>query len=439
MTRFPTLVLVLLVLITSVRSQVITLTFEGTLNGAPVPLDSILVMNLTAGGDTMIYFPDNMLVLGSTGVSGAAAQAPVLRNQPNPFSDHTEILVGTDRSGQTVAQVHDATGRLEATYAGNLAAGQHRFRFTTATPGVHVLTVIQDGRRAAHRMVAMAGDASGSSLTYAGAVGSSVMAKSDRSLFTWTPGDELRYIGYATDAGIAQSGSIDEVPIASATRTFTLFAGRVCPESPTVADIDGHVYRAVQIGGQCWMAENLRTATYSDGSTIPNVTGNTAWTQLNSGAWSNYDNSPANDATYGKLYNWYAAANPNICPEGWHVPTDAEWQQLEAALGMSANELGLTGYRGADQYVGGKMKTTTLWNEPNTGANNQSGFLGRPGGSRRNDSGYFNYIGDFGFWWSASGAGADLAWSRGLNTDEARVSRFYNFKRNGFCLRCVRD
>lgn len=439
MTRFPTLVLVLLVLITSVRSQVITLTFEGTLNGAPVPLDSILVMNLTAGGDTTIYFPNNVLVLGSIGVDEAVLQSPVLRNQPNPFSDATDIHLGTERSGQLLMQVHDATGRLEATYAGNLAAGQHRFRFTTATPGVHVLTVIQDGRRAAHRMVAMTGEATGSSLAYAGGTGASDRTKSDRSLFTWTPGDELRYIGYATDASIVHSAAIDEVPVTSATRTFTLFAGRVCPESPTVTDSDGTVYRAVQIGGQCWMAENLKTTRYRDGAPISNVTGNNEWSLISSGAWCNYDNDPANNADFGKLYNGYAVANPNVCPQGWHIPTEAEWQQLELALGMLNGELSLIGgNRGIGENVGGKMKANAFWYAPNTGATNESGFSGLPGATRGSD-GSFDYLGLEGCFWSSSEAGADLFWGRCLGNTIVGVYRNSYYRWQGLSVRCVAD
>lgn len=436
MKRFPSLLIVLLLLINSMRSQVITITFEGTVNGVPTPLDSILVMNLTQGGDTTIYFPNNVLVLGSTGISETGSPGFVMQGLPNPFAGSTEVVMHSF-GGAALLALHDVAGRELVSHAANLAAGAHRFRVNCERPGVHLLTVVQGGVRNSLRLMAT----EGAGMMGLSNVGCPVQEapKSDRSLFTWTPGDELRYIGYATDAGVVQSAAIDEVPVATATLTFELFAGPVCPESPTVTDIDGNVYRTVQIGGQCWMAEDLKTTRNNDGSDIPNVTDSVAWTQLNSSAWCNYENSSSYDAIYGKLYNWYAAASPNICPQGWHMPTDADWQQLEAALGMPANELGLTGYRGDDQNVGGKMKTTTLWNAPNTGANNQSGFTGRPGGSRQYNNGFFNYLGSFGFWWSASGAGADFGWSRGLNTDEARVSRFYNFKRNGFCLRCVMD
>lgn len=427
MKHLTSLMIVVLLLIGGVRSQVITITFEGTLNGTTVPLDSIRVMNLTAGGDTTIYFPDHVLVLGTTGVAGPAVQVPVLRNQPNPFVGTTDILVSTVQSGQLLLQVHDATGREVAAYAGTMAAGQHRFRFDTGTPGVHVLTVTQDDRRVSHRMVALEGQATGSSLIYTGGTGA--VAKSDRSLFTWTPGDELRYIGYATAAGIVNSAAIDEVPVATATRNFELFSGLACPESPTVTDIDGNVYRNVQIGGQCWMAENLKTTRNEDGTDIPNVTDNTTWTELTTGAWAHYENTSSYENPYGKLYNWYAVADPrNVCPAGWHVPTDAEWTVL-------------TDYLGGENVAGGKMKSTgtQYWDSPNIGATNESGFSGLPGGYRNHIVGFFFNLGNLGGWWSASESGAEDAWYRHLFNGNADINwNFFN-KRNGYSVRCLRD
>lgn len=427
MKRFCSLLILFLTLITCSRSQVISITFEGALNAAPIPLDSILVMNLTAGGDTMIYFPDNVLVLdGNTDLLDQAVQAPILRNQPNPFAGATDILVSTRSSGHALLTVHDATGREVVAYVGRLFAGQHRFRYTAATPGVHLLTVVQDGERTTHRLVVFAGEANGAGLTYGGSNTAVGTTKADRSLFTWAPGDELRYIGYATDADIVHSAAIDEVPTVTATRTFELFAGLACPESPTVTDIDGNVYRTVQIGGQCWMAENLKTSRYNDGTTMPNITDDTAWSQLNSAAWCNYDNNPAYDAIYGKFYNWYAAANHNICPQGWHVPTDAEWTVL-------------IDYLGGANIAGGKMKAVSpLWYAPNIGATNVSGFSGLPGSGRNPMSGYFGGLGELGAWWSATENGVS-AWMRYSRDSSAGITRISSSKRQGFYVRCVRD
>jgi uncharacterized protein (TIGR02145 family) len=422
----------------TLRAQVITITFEGTLNGASIPLDSILVMNLTAGGDTTIYFPDNVLVLGSTGLNEIGGQGPVLRNQPNPFAGATDILVSTRNSGQALLMVYDATGREVAAYDGSLAAGQHRFRFTAATPGVHVLTVSQGAERATHRLVATAGEPSATGLTYAGGTRIDGTAKSDRVLFTWTPGDALRYIGYATDAGIVHSAAIDEVPVATATRTFELFAGLACPEAPTVTDIDGNVYRTVQIGGQCWTAENLRTTTYANGDPIPNVTGNTAWIGLTTGAWAHYDNNASYENPYGKLYNWYAVADPrNVCPTNWHVPTDAEWNALVNYLDPangSNGEYSLT--------AGGQMKSTgtQYWQAPNLGATNESGFSGLGGGGRYDGGGGFLNLGNGGYWWSALESLPEYAFTRGLDgNSNVDLNRNGNFKMSGFSVRCLRD
>ena len=146
-----------------------------------------------------------------------------------------------------------------------------------------------------------------------------------------------------------------------------------------VTDIDGNNYPVVKIGNQIWMKENLRVSRYRNGDPIPIVTDNTAWSGLTTGARSWYNNdSTSFEIPYGNLYNWYAASdNRNICPTGWHVPTDPEWTSLEEQLGGSAG-------------AGGKMKqqgdvSTSppgLWNSPNTGADNLSGFTALPGGFR---------------------------------------------------------
>ncbi len=437
MKRIFTLVLVLFILIGHVRSQNITITFEAALNGTAIPLDSILVMNLTAGGDTTIYFPNNVLVLdGTTGIAPGNPSAMAMQSWPNPFAGSTDLVLSAT-SGQLLLTLHDATGRVLKRHALEVAEGMHRIRIGCGQPGMHLLTARQGAVSRTVRLMATEGQGA-LDIQYNGPW-ALVRAKDARSLFTWTPGEELRYIGYAADAGIVHSAVIDEIPVATATRIFDLFAGLACPDAPTVTDIDGNTYPVVQVGNQCWMAANLRTTRYRDGSTIPHVTDNTAWTQLSTGAWCNYDNNPGHDATYGKLYNWYAAANPNICPQGWHMPTDAEWQQLELALGMPAAELNSPGWRGVVQNVGGNMKATTLWNAPNIGATNESGFSGLPGGLRYSYDGYFYSLGNDGDWWSASESGAEYAWYRHLSNLNAGIYRNLNNERSGFCVRCLRD
>jgi uncharacterized protein (TIGR02145 family) len=127
------------------------------------------------------------------------------------------------------------------------------------------------------------------------------------------------------------------------------------PTVPVVTDIDGNVYQTVTIGAQVWMAENLKVTHYRNGDPIPNVTDTAAWEGLSTGAYCEYDNDINNVATYGRLYNWYAVDDSRgLAPEGWHVPSDDEWKQLEMYLGMSQSEADDYGWRGTDE--GGEVK-----------------------------------------------------------------------------------
>lgn len=185
---------------------------------------------------------------------------------------------------------------------------------------------------------------------------------------------------------------------------------------------------------------NLRTTHNRDGNLISNITDDIDWSILSSGAWCNYQNILGYDASYGKLHNAYPATNANLCPLSWHVPTDEDWQELELTLGMTASELNLTGFRGVAEDVGGKMKSTIWWSAPNTGANNQSGFSGLPGGIRLGPPlGYFNGLGLASYWWSISGDGLGHTWSRGLLWDHAGVLRDVDEQSYGFYVRCLRD
>ncbi len=208
--------------------------------------------------------------------------------------------------------------------------------------------------------------------------------------------------------------------------------------SNTVTDIDGNVYQTVTIGTQVWMAENLKVTHYRNGDPIPNVTDGGTWSDLATGAYCNYNNDVGYVATYGRLYNWYAVSDiRNLAPAGWHVPTDAEWKELEMYLGMSQAQADAGGWRGTDE--GGKLREagTTHWNPPNTGATNESGFFALPGGYRH--LGTFLDMGDAAFIWSSTEYNSFNAWYRHLLYDNSQVNRSANYKLLGFSVRCVRD
>ena len=220
------------------------------------------------------------------------------------------------------------------------------------------------------------------------------------------------------------------------TQAMTTVTEQIVPRSEptqmqattTVTDIDGNTYRAVKIGDQWWMAENLKVTHYRNGDPIPNVTNNTQWSGLTTGAYCNYDNDPNNANTYGILYNWYAVNDSrDIAPEGWHVPSEAEWQTL-------------VNYLGGSGVAGGKMKEigTTHWKRPNEGATNVSGFAALPGGYRYSD-GNFGKLGSSAYFWSSSRYNSSNAWGRVLYYGSAYVSRYSSNKQYGFSVRLVRD
>ena len=203
----------------------------------------------------------------------------------------------------------------------------------------------------------------------------------------------------------------------------------------TLTDQDGNEYKTVVIGTQTWMAENLRTTKYRDGSAIPNVTDNTAWINLTTGAYCNYNNTTNADtiATYGRLYNWYAATNSrNIAPAGWHLPSEAEWRTLFTQLG---------GYG----VAGGKMKETgtTHWIAANTGATNESGFTALPTGFRvdwrTNPVGKFVNRGYVTYYWSSTPVDPNFYLLPCLLYNEFTASQSGFDNTFGFVVRLVKD
>jgi len=197
---------------------------------------------------------------------------------------------------------------------------------------------------------------------------------------------------------------------------------------------DGYTYSSIVLGnGQEWMAENLRTTTYANGDPIPNVTDNTQWTNLTTGAWSHYNNDSQYENPYGKLYNFHTVADSrNVCPSGWHVPQDSEWLTLVNYL--DPNETG--------DYVtniaGGKMKSTGFqyWSSPNTDASNESGFSGHPGGCRNPN---FLLLGVWGCWWDSSNIGTNASWFRYVDANSGVILKDLLPREYGVSIRCLKD
>jgi uncharacterized protein (TIGR02145 family) len=236
-----------------------------------------------------------------------------------------------------------------------------------------------------------------------------------------------------------------------------------CSDNPvslvdsTVVDIDGNVYDIVKIGDQWWMSKNLRTSRYRNGDDIPSGLDDVSWAHTESGAYAVYPHvvEPGVGSedevlgAYGALYNYLAVSDPRgLCPAGWRVPSDADWMQLEVHLGMPEEEAEQPFGRGTTE--GGKLKATRTdpdphprWTAPNTGATDESGWSGLPGGYRWHD-GVFGGLGGYGFWWSSTGfhsneVGWDVAWFRSIQYNFGVVFRGSSHQASGFSVRCLKE
>ncbi len=198
----------------------------------------------------------------------------------------------------------------------------------------------------------------------------------------------------------------------------------------TVTDIDGNVYKTITIGTQTWMAENLRSTKYNDGTTIQKITSNTDWKNLSTAAYCTYNNTTRVDSisVYGCLYNWYAVNTGKLSPSGWHIPSKAEWQTL-------------IDYLGGLDIAGGKMKEISLlhWSSPNTSATNESGFTGLPAGERYGDVGTFVHLNYNACYWSTTAEGVATAWGRNLSNIAGSSLQDGDSQNNGWSIRCIKD
>jgi len=193
-------------------------------------------------------------------------------------------------------------------------------------------------------------------------------------------------------------------------------------------DIDGNKYKTILIGSQCWMQENLNVSKYNNGTVIPEVLSSSSWFSLKSGGMVYYNNLSGENFVNSRLYNWYSIDNKRgICPKGWDVPTNSDWDLLISSLG-------------GDLHAGGKMKCkgTAYWMSPNLGATNESNFNGLPGGNR-NEFGDFNNLGVSAFWWSANDYDFNNAWFYNINFNFGNIKKINYNKNFGYSVRCIKN
>jgi uncharacterized protein (TIGR02145 family) len=225
----------------------------------------------------------------------------------------------------------------------------------------------------------------------------------------------------------------------------------------SVVDAQGNVYATVTIGGREWMAEDLRSTHYQNADSIPSLTDSSSWVMSRTGGAAVFSNDAGRRPPFGLLYNGYAVLDPrNVCPAGWHVPTDAEWRDLEQAAGMPAWATLQADIRGEDRDIGSALKARIGWDTLNGSSTNSLGFSGLPGGMHQWVGGY-QARGQRGSWWTSTSHGVDSVWTRTLPTplyafldpvvgdtqivvsDKVGVFREPASRTDGRAVRCIKD
>jgi uncharacterized protein (TIGR02145 family) len=269
--------------------------------------------------------------------------------------------------------------------------------------------------------------------------------------------DSIRFTGSSSimevvlENGTIESHSISDILNAN----FTLSNQNSCDVTDvlnpnlnygSMTDQEGTIYKTIVIGNQEWMAENLKTSVYRNGDAIANVTDNAQWHELTTAAWCSYYNDSQFECPFGKLYNWYVIADPrNVCPTGWHVPTDDEWNILLVTLDPQTD---ITAIGPQYSNAGAKLKSegTQYWTSPNEFANNESGFSALPAGARNYGIGEFyngvlesSTTGNSAAWWSSTMIGPTASWYRNLSHSTADVWRGGALGQMGFSVRCIKN
>ncbi len=420
------------------QNSSITLTFNADNNGETITMDSLKIQNITQGGEIMLYDPVSTYEIIYTGINHNPLEKEDIfilsQNHPNPFGDQTSIDIHIRKEGNLDVTICNILGEVIAGFNQDLESAIHSFSFAPERKGCYFLTVNVFGYTQTIKMISRNSGRYDSKLEYIGMKYSISNYKYREACkdFPFDIGDQLLYVGY-TELG--ESGMSD-TPESDTEYTLQFATNIPCINAPTI-DYGGQIYNTIQIYSQCWFKENLNVGTMLYSGTFP----------TNNDTIEKY--CFADDLYFcsivGGLYFWselmaytYETGTQGICPEGWHIPSDLDWNILEGAVdsqyGIGDPEWDNNDWRGSD--AGGNLKQTgtSLWEPPNTGATDAFGFTALPGG-------YF-VQGDFwgggykGYFYSSDITDHDY---RDLDWDQMMIKRGGGSGNPAFSVRCVKD
>jgi uncharacterized protein (TIGR02145 family) len=415
-------VLVFLI-VTEAHSQNYLVTFAGS--GAATTVASVKVENLNSGVSLVLNGSDILRLTVLTSVppfeNGKSSEMKIY---PNPMAEKATMEIFPPVAGDAVITVYELTGKKVAQVRSYLENNLQEFSLSGIKSGFYLISV--NGNTYNYSGKLLCNSNSDGTFTIAkvsnnpAVVEKQPMAEKKGIQTTldmaYTAGDRLKFTGISGNFSTVKT----DIPVSDKTITFNFIA---------CTDGDNNNYPVVEIGTQIWMAENLKTTKYSDGTDIPNVKEDGAWSSTSLAAYCDWDNNSSNASTLGRMYNWYSVmlTNPkNLCPTQWHVPSDDDWTTL-------------TSYLGGESVAGGKLKEigSTHWGSSNS-ATNETGFTAI-GVGKRKSTGMFWLPGGFGYWWSLTESGALYGWNRDISGNNNSVHRGQGYKTEGYTVRCIKD
>jgi uncharacterized protein (TIGR02145 family) len=431
MKRF--LFLIVFFCVSKANAQNYLISFAGT--GASATVETIKVENLTRGTILTFNGSDILRLTTTTGIIfNEDSQLSELKIYPNPMTDFATLEIFPPVEGNAIISILNMEGKSVYQIQSYLENSRQDFRLSGIKSGFYLITVKGNSYQYSVKLLSNGEDSNGTiKIENVNKVTKTIDISTEKTEskgikatidMEYTSGERLKFTGIS---GNYSTVKVD-IPTQNKTITFNFIA---------CADGDNNMYSVVELGTQIWMAENLKTTVFNNQTPISIVTNNTTWSTLSTPAYCWYSNNGATyKSIYGAMYNWFAVNTGNLCPTGWHIPTDGEFNTLELYLGMPAAQVYLLGWRGTDH--GSQLKSTSGWSGSGNGTN-ASGFSALSGGYRHVTDGSFSDLTNLSYWWTPTADGATTAWYRRLDGNNNGVYRAITERRAGMYVRCVHD
>lgn len=437
-----TVLFLLIFAIATTRSQNYQISFAGT--GASSIMDSVKVENLSQCTSLSIGGADTLNLSSATGIDeNLNAFQNIVNIFPNPSSGYFTVEIESASDNNAYIGVYDILGKSILKQNKFLKKGYQKFNIDGIHKGIYIFKVESDLYQYSSKLISNAVSEKVPEIKTVESIekpdiqkGLNEIAeakdnKGGKSVISmlFNAGDTLKLTG--------KSGNYRTISMLFPNQDQTVTFNFV-----NCTDADSNHYEVVQIGSQIWMAENLKTTKYRDGSVIPNVLDSATWGSTTSDAWCDFHNDTAEGAYYGHLYNWYAASDSrNIAPVGWHVASNAEWNIMEKFVD---NTVDTTAFGGTGLFIGRILKEgcNTRWQYYDSTAGwNSAGFTALCTNFRTASGSWSqapnNNHDDF--FWTATSYNANMAWGKSFRWCTRDIYSFFNFDRAGSSVRCIKD